>query len=181
MIFTPLPLPGAHAIELEPRSDARGSFARLFCAREFADHGLNTAWVQCNLSSTSQRGTVRGMHFQRASAPEIKMVRCLAGAAFDVLVDVRRDSPAFGRWTALELSPANRNAVYIPPGIAHGFQALQPGTELLYFHSEFHTPASEAGLRCDDRQVAIEWPLPVTGLSPRDQSLPTLDELEPYR
>jgi dTDP-4-dehydrorhamnose 3,5-epimerase len=180
MIFSPLPLPGAFAIDLERREDARGFFARLFCAQEFADQGLQTTWVQCNTSFTSARGTLRGMHFQYSPMAEAKLIRCLHGAIFDVMVDVRDGSPTFGRWTALELSAQNRTMAYIPAGFAHGFQTLMSDTELLYFHSQVYSAVNEGGLRYDDPTVAIPWPLPVTALSPRDAAFPGLDMLEPF-
>jgi len=179
MIFTPLSLPGAFRIDLERRADARGFFARLFCAREFAEHGLATVWVQSNISFNRAEGTVRGLHFQRAPAAEAKLVRCLRGAIHDVIVDLRAGSPSFGQWTALDLDAEERAMVYVPPGFAHGFQTLRPDTELLYLHSEFYSPEHEGGLAHDDPRLGIPWPRPVTGLSPRDAAFPTLDALDP--
>jgi dTDP-4-dehydrorhamnose 3,5-epimerase len=181
MIFTPLPLAGAFRIDLDRREDARGFFARLFCAEEFADHGLATAWVQCNTSFSRAEGTLRGLHFQRPPMAEVKMVRCLKGAIFDVMVDLRAGSASFGQWTALELTDENRSMAYIPAGFAHGFQTLRPETELLYFHSQVYSPAHEGGLRHDDPRLGIPWPRPVADLSPRDAAHPGLDTLEPIR
>ena len=179
MIFTPLPLAGAFRIDLDRREDARGFFARLFCAKEFANYGLTTTWVQCNTSLSRTEGTLRGLHFQRPPMAEVKMVRCLKGAIFDVMVDLRASSPSFGHWTALELTAENRSMAYIPEGFAHGFQTLSPETELLYFHSQVYSPAHEGGLRHDDPRLGIQWPRPVADLSPRDAEHPGLDTLEP--
>jgi dTDP-4-dehydrorhamnose 3,5-epimerase len=179
MIFTPLSLAGAFRIDLDRREDARGFFARLFCAKEFANHGLTTTWVQCNTSLSRTEGTLRGLHFQRPPMAEVKMVRCLKGAIFDVMVDLRAGSPSFGHWTALELTAENRSMAYIPEGFAHGFQTLSPETELLYFHSQVYSPAHEGGLRHDDPRLGIQWPRPVADLSPRDAEHPGLDTLEP--
>jgi dTDP-4-dehydrorhamnose 3,5-epimerase len=181
MIFTPLPLAGAFRIDLDRREDPRGFFARLFCAQEFADHGLVTTWLQCNTSFSRAEGTLRGLHFQRPPMAEAKMVRCLKGAIFDVMVDLRAGSATFGQWTALELTEENRSMAYIPEGFAHGFQTLSPETELLYFHSQVYSPAHEGGLRHDDPRLAIPWPRPVADLSPRDAAHPGLDTLEPIR
>jgi dTDP-4-dehydrorhamnose 3,5-epimerase len=181
MIFTPLPLAGAFRIDLDRREDARGFFARLFCTEEFADHGLTTNWLQCNTSFSWAEGTLRGLHFQRPPMSEVKMVRCLKGAIFDVMVDLRAGSPSFGQWTALELTAENRSMAYIPEGFAHGFQTLSPETELLYFHSQVYSPAHEGGLWHSDPNLAIPWPRPVADLSPRDAAHPGLDKLEPIR
>jgi dTDP-4-dehydrorhamnose 3,5-epimerase len=179
MIFTPLPLIGAFAIDLDLREDARGFFARLFCAQEFTDHGLATRWTQCNTSFSTAAGTLRGLHFQRPPMAEAKLVKCLRGAIFDVLVDLRQKSPTFGSWTSLELSAENRRMAYVPPGFAHGFQTLVRDTELLYFHSQDYSPAHEGGVRHDDPALNIGWPLPVSDLSPRDADHPDLATLEP--
>jgi dTDP-4-dehydrorhamnose 3,5-epimerase len=179
MIFTPLRLDGAFAVDLNRREDARGFFARLFCAQEFADHGLAVIWKQCNTSFTREIGTLRGLHFQRPPMAEAKLVKCLRGAVFDVLVDLRQNSPTFGRWTSLELSAENRTMAYVPPGFAHGFQTLARDTELLYFHSEVYSPAHEGGVRFDDPELNIGWPLPVIDLSSRDAAHPYLAMLEP--
>lgn len=181
MIFTPLPLAGAFRIDLDRREDARGFFARLFSAEEFAAHGLTTTWLHFNTSFSRAEGTLRGLHFQRPPMAEVKMVRCLKGAIFDVMVDLRAGSPSFGQWTALELSAENRCMAYIPEGFAHGFQTLSPNSELLYFHSQIYSPAHEGGLRHDDPHLAIPWPRPVADLSPRDAAHPGLDMLEPIR
>ncbi|GHE00946.1 dTDP-4-dehydrorhamnose 3,5-epimerase [Defluviimonas sp. 20V17] len=179
MIFAPLSLQGAWRVDPEPRGDARGLFARIFCAEEFGAHGLVARWVQMNVSLNREAGTLRGMHFQRPPAADAKLVRCTAGAILDVLVDLRAGSASFGAWCAVELTPDNRSAVYVPQGVAHGFQTLAPDSEVTYCHSAAYSPAHEGGLRYDDPAVGIDWPLPVANLSPRDQNNPLLAELEP--
>lgn len=181
MRFTELPLAGAYRVELEPRGDARGFFARLFCADEFAAHGLATAWVQCNTSFTAEQGTLRGLHFQRPPMAETKLLRCIRGAIFDVIVDLRAGSPTFGRWHGERLDDQNRRMICVPEGFAHGFQTLTPDVEMLYFHSAPYSAEYEGGLRWDDATVAVDWPLPVAEMSARDAAFPTLDELEPIR
>ena len=181
MKFTPLPLSGAFRVDLEPRGDARGFFARLFCAEEFAAHGLAARWVQCNTSFTAAQGTLRGLHFQRPPAAETKLLRCLRGAIFDVIVDLRSGSPTYGRWHGERLDDANRSMICVPEGFAHGFQTLTPDVEMLYFHSAAYSPAHEGGLRWDDPGVAVDWPLAVTEVAARDAAFPTLDKLEPIR
>jgi dTDP-4-dehydrorhamnose 3,5-epimerase len=177
MKLTPTSLAGVWLVELELREDERGFLARTYCDREFAAQGLNTGWPQCNLTLTRQRGMIRGMHFQRDPKPEIKLIRCAAGAIFDVLVDVRRNSPTFGRWEGFELTGANRRQLYVPGGIAHGFQCLTDNCEVFYMMSEFYAPELAAGLRWNDPQVGIRWPLPPTLISEKDLQLPLLRDL----
>lgn len=179
MIFTPLPLLDAFRIELDKREDERGFFARVFCETEFAAHGLNTRWVQMNTSLTRRVGSIRGLHFQRPPAAEVKLIKCLVGAIFDVIVDLRAGSATFGQWTGIQLSAANRSMIYVPKGFAHGFQALTEDVELLYMHSDAYSGPDEGGVRYDDPALAIHWPLPVTYLSPRDAGHPVLTEIEP--
>ena len=179
MIFTPLSLSGAYLIDLEKREDERGFFARCFCEKEFAAHGLETHWVQMNTSLSVQKGTLRGLHFQRPPKAEVKVVRCLRGAILDVLVDLRQGSPTFGKWFGAELDMDNRRMLYVPKGFAHGFQTLQPNTELFYLHSECYSPEHEGRLRYDDPVVAIDWPLPVSELSLLDQNHSYVDQLSP--
>ena len=171
MKFTATELAGAYLIEAEPVSDERGSFARLFCARELAEHGLDGHLAQASLSVNKARGTLRGMHYQAAPYEEAKVVRCARGRIFDVLVDLRPGS-TLGRWIGLELSPANQRSLYVPPGVAHGFQTLEPASEVLYFISRFHEPASARGVRHDDPAFAIRWPGPVEVISARDAGYP---------
>lgn len=179
MIFAPLDLPGAYEIRPEPRGDARGLFARIFCAEDFARQGLNTDWSQMNVSLSRETGTLRGMHFQRAPAAEVKLIRCLRGKALDVIVDLRKGSECYGRYLMLVLDPETRNAIYVPQGFAHGFQTLAADTELQYFHSAPYTPELEGGVNPLDRDLGIDWPLEPVNLSPRDQALPLLKDVAP--
>ncbi|MBR0774592.1 dTDP-4-dehydrorhamnose 3,5-epimerase [Bradyrhizobium diazoefficiens] len=173
MKFKPLPVPGAVEISIEPDLDARGLFARLFCAEEFAAHGLPSQFAQHSLSCNERAGTLRGLHYQ-AEQSEAKLVRCVAGRAFDVIVDLRRSLPSYGRWCAVELGADRRNAVFVPKGCAHGFQTLVDRTELMYLIDVAYDARQAAGIRWDDPSLAIEWPLPDPILSERDQSLPFL-------
>ncbi len=169
-----LPLSGLHLIELEPFRDDRGSFTRCFCSRELADAGLNMEIVQVNHSLTRQKGAVRGLHFQNAPHAEIKIVRCLRGKCFDVAVDIRPDSATYLQWHGEILSSKNNRALYIPEGFAHGFQVIEPETELLYLSSKYYTPSAEEGIRYNDPAVAVEWPLPVRHVSKRDSGFALL-------
>lgn len=176
MTFHPTKLAGSYVIDLEPFSDERGWFARFYCKNEFRQIGHQQEWVQMNHSVTYEKGTLRGMHFQLPPFREIKMVRCIAGTIFDVIVDIRKGSPTFLQWIGVELSAANKKMLYIPEGFAHGFQALTPHCELIYHHSEYYTPGAEGGLRYNDPAINIEWPLPVNTLSGRDASHPNVNE-----
>lgn len=178
MKFIPARLAGVWLIDLELRQDSRGFFARTYCEEEFRAHGLNTRWPQCNLTLTLQRGTIRGMHWQAHPKPEIKLVRCAVGRIYDVLVDVRPDSPTFGKWEAFELTGSNRRTLYVPEGIAHGFLCLEENSEVFYQMSEFYFPDLARGLRHDDPTVGIEWPLEERFLSDRDRNLPLLCEVQ---
>ena len=163
---------GAFVIVPEPQVDERGSFARLWCRREFAAWGLTAEWAQISASQNRQVGTLRGMHYQAAPHAEIKLVRCTQGAIWDVLVDLRPDSSSFRRWHGVELSAVNRRALYVPAGVAHGFQVLQPDSEVLYHISEFYSAEASRGVRWDDPAFGIHWPLPAPILSPRDAAHP---------
>lgn len=176
MIFTPLPLSGAFRVDLEHRGDSRGFFARMFCSDEFASQGLTTQWVQCNTSFTTARGTVRGLHYQRPPMAETKLLRCLKGAIFDVIVDLRPASSTYARWHGEQLDDQNRSMICVPEGFAHGFQTLTPNVEMLYFHSAPYSAEHEVGLHWNDRSLAIDWPLPVTEVSARDAAFPTLED-----
>lgn len=177
MKFRPTTLAGLWSIELEPRGDERGFLARTYCEKEFAAAGLNTAWPQCNLTLTRQAGAVRGMHFQAEPHPEIKLIRCAAGAIFDVLVDVRPESQTFGRWEGFELTARNGRQLYVPGGFAHGFQCLMEDCEVFYQMSTEYIPELARGLRHDDPQVGVRWPREVAQISARDAGLPSLAEL----
>lgn len=173
MRITPTKLPGVFVIDIEPQGDERGFFARTYCHKEFAAQGLCTRWVQCNVSFNTRAGTLRGLHWQAAPHEEIKLVRCTAGAAYDVVVDLRVDSPTYCQWVAVELSATNRRAVYIPAGCAHGFQTLVDNTELFYQMSAFYVPQAARGVRWNDPALAIEWPACNTRIiAPRDRSFP---------
>jgi dTDP-4-dehydrorhamnose 3,5-epimerase len=168
------PLAGLMTVRGAPHLDERGRFERLFCRDDYTPLRPGLDFPQVNLSRTRQRGTVRGLHYQHAPAAEAKLIRCLRGAAWDVAVDLRRDSSTFLRWHAVELHADDARAVFIPEGFAHGFQALADDTELLYMHTVPWTPACEGALRFDEPRVAVRWPLPPAGLSARDQAHPWL-------
>ena len=175
MKFLKTPLAGAYVIEAERIEDSRGFFARSFCVDEFARHGLDPSIAQCNISFNRIAATLRGMHYQIAPHEEIKVVRCTMGAIYDVIVDLRPESEAYGRWYAVELTAENRKALYIPKGFAHGFQTLSDNSEVLYQMSEFYHPESARGMRWDDPAFGITWPLPEPILSDRDRSYPLLE------
>jgi dTDP-4-dehydrorhamnose 3,5-epimerase len=172
MQFQPTQFKGVWLIHLKPARDERGFFARTFCADEFGARGLETAYPQHSISLSSRRGTVRGMHYQRDPHSEVKLVRCLRGTIWDVVVDLRREAPTYRRWQAFELSDLNRCQIYIPKGFAHGFQALSDDTEVSYLISERYTPEASCGIRHDDPSIGIAWPLPVTEISKRDLQWP---------
>jgi dTDP-4-dehydrorhamnose 3,5-epimerase len=168
--FESTPLAGLYVVELERLEDERGFFARSFCQDEFRGHGLRPVIVQCNVSWNRRRGTLRGLHFQVAPHEEAKVVRCTRGAIWDVVVDLREDSATRLRWHAVELSAANRRALYVPEGFAHGFQTLADDSEVLYQMSESHYPQLARGVRWDDPKLGITWPLADPILSERDRS-----------
>jgi dTDP-4-dehydrorhamnose 3,5-epimerase len=176
MKFIEVPLAGAYVIELEPFRDDRGLFARTFCQREFAAIGFHKPIVQINHSLTRQKGTIRGMHFQRPPACETKIIRCVQGTVFDVMVDLRTGSPTFLQWHGVELSKENLRMVYIPEGFAHGFQTLTGEAELLYHHSAFYSPEDEQGVRFDDPSLAIRWPLSAVCISSKDRNYPRIGQ-----
>lgn len=175
MIFTETALKGSYVIDLDLYIDERGWFARTYCKNEFAKIGHTKEWVQSNHSFTIQSGTIRGMHYQLPPFSEIKQVRCIAGAVYDVIVDIRKGSETFLQWVGIELSAANNKMIYIPEGFAHGFQALSDNCELIYNHSQFYEPGVEGGIKYNDTIINITWPLPVTNISARDNGHPVLD------
>lgn len=175
MIFQQTPLQGGYTIDLEKRGDDRGFFARLFCEKEFHQAGLESRFVQINNSFSGKRGTLRGMHYQLPPAGEVKVVRCIKGSLFDVIVDLRPDSPSFKRWFGAELSAENRRMMYVPRGFAHGFVTLTDDVEAFYLVSAFYSPANERGLRYNDPAVGIEWPLEPSEMSDKDFLWPDLD------
>lgn len=158
MIITPIHVDGAYLIELNKLSDERGFFARAFCSNEFSDQGLKTNFVQANLSGNNQKNTVRGLHMQKEPHSEVKLVRCIRGAIFDAFVDLRPNSPTFGKWAGAELTQDNRKMLYIPEGCAHGYQTLCDDTEVMYMVSAFYHAESERGYRWDDPSFGIDWP-----------------------
>ena len=175
MKFISTEIAGVWLIVPEPIEDERGSFARLFCRREFETRGLNSELVQCSTSFNRLKGTLRGMHFQAEPHGEEKIVRCTRGAMYDVIADLRRDSPSFRRWSGFELTADNRLMVYVPRGVAHGFLTTSDDTEVFYQMSEFHHPESARGVRWDDPSLAIRWPqVPPALISDGDRSLPYL-------
>lgn len=179
MKFVETSLAGAYVIELERLEDERGFFARTFCRNVFEEHGLNPAVAQCNLSYNYKKGTLRGMHYQLPPATEAKLVRCVQGAIFDVIVDLRRDSPTYLEHFGVELSSGNRAALYVPEMFAHGYQALTDDAEVIYQVSEFYAPGTERGIRYDDPRLGITWPVPVSVISDKDASWPPFVEDAP--
>jgi dTDP-4-dehydrorhamnose 3,5-epimerase len=178
MIFLPTTLDGAFVVNLDTKQDERGFFARAFCAKEFTTHGLRPKVVQANISYSHQKGTLRGMHYQLPPATEPKFIRCIRGAIWDVIIDMRPESPTYSEHFAVELSAENRKALYVPDMFAHGNQSLTDGAELLYLVGEYYTPGYERGVRYDDPAIGIEWPLPVTVISDKDARWPLLEARE---
>ncbi len=172
MLFKQTILKGAYLIEPEKLEDERGFFARSFCVREFEKHGLNPRLVQCNISHNIKKGTLRGMHYQKAPYAEAKLVRCTRGAIYDVIVDLRPDSPCFRMNVGMRLDEANRIMVYIPEGFAHGFITLEDDSEVFYQMSEFYSPQHAAGFRWNDPFFSIQWPLEAAVISERDRTYP---------
>jgi dTDP-4-dehydrorhamnose 3,5-epimerase len=172
MIFRETELKGPYIIEPEPVVDERGFFARSFCQKEFKAHGLNPRVAQCNISHNRKKGTLRGMHYQVAPYEEAKLVSCLRGAIYDVIIDLRKDSASYCRWSAVELSDKNYKMLYIPEGFAHGFQTLTDDTTVFYQMSEFHHPACARGVRWDDPAFGIKWPATVEAISIKDRTYP---------
>jgi len=172
--FVPTPLTGAFVVELEPIEDERGFFARSFCQNEFRARGLDPVVAQCNVSLNRNRGTLRGLHYQAPPHEEAKLVRCIRGAIWDVIVDLREGLPTRWKSFSTELTADNRRALYVPRGFAHGFQTLADDSEVLYQISEFYHPESSRGLRWDDPALGIRWPLPEPVVSARDRAYPLL-------
>jgi dTDP-4-dehydrorhamnose 3,5-epimerase len=176
MLFNPSPLARAFTIEMTPFKDNRGFFGRTFCVEEFQAHGLETKMVQTNHSGSFGLGLIRGMHYQRPPYSEVKLVKCIRGAVYDVIVDIRKDSPTFLKWFGAELSADNKRLMYVPRGFAHGFQALTEECELIYQVSAFYHKASEGGLRFNDPALRIEWPCAVSLTSEKDAQWELLDK-----
>lgn len=170
MIFTETLLPGVHIIEPQRREDDRGFFARMWCRRELEEHGLNPYVAQLNAGFTLRKGGLRGLHYQLSPRQEVKFVRCTMGGLFDVILDLRPESPTCHQWVGVELTAENRRTVYVPEGCAHGYQTLVDNTEMYYQTSEFYAPDLARGVRYDDPAFEIRWPLPVTSISAADRS-----------
>jgi len=172
MIFKETKLKGAYIVELEPTKDKRGFFARSFCQKEFQKYGINFNIVQCNISFNKKKGTLRGMHYQIAPYQETKLVSCIRGKIYDVIIDLRSNSPTYCHWFALELSAENYKMLYVPKGFAHGFQALEDNTAVLYQMSEFHHPECARGIRWNDSLFSIGWPFNNQIISIKDKTYP---------
>ena len=177
MMFKACKLAGVFQIDPVVRQDRRGFLMRTWCEREFSTQNLNTRWPQGNLTQTLGKGSIRGLHWQAEPHPEIKLIRCSSGAIWDVLVDVRRHSPTFGCWEAFELRAESLQQLYVPAGIAHGFQTLTEVAEVSYLMSDFYVAELARGVRWNDPRLGIPWPMPAVNLSERDQQLPLLSEL----
>ncbi|MGB7136875.1 MAG: dTDP-4-dehydrorhamnose 3,5-epimerase [Acidobacteriaceae bacterium] len=178
MIFTETSLKGAFIIDIERREDSRGFFARAFCQHEFEDHGLKPTIAQANLAFNHRKGTLRGMHFQFPPSAETKLVRCTRGAILDIIVDLRPESPTYLQHVAVDLNEDNSRALYVPERFAHGYQVLRDRTETSYQVGEFYTPGAEGGLLYNDPRLGLQWPLPVTVMSEKDQQWKTWDQQE---
>jgi dTDP-4-dehydrorhamnose 3,5-epimerase len=176
MIFAETKLPGAFIIDLEPWKDERGFFARAFCRSEFEQHGLKSCVAQCNISFNNKKGTLRGMHYQVAPHSEAKLVSCIAGAIYDVVIDLRGNSPTYRQWFAMELLARDRRMLYIPEDCAHGFQTLEDNTTVFYQMFQFYEPAAGRGVRWDDPTFAIEWPEGPRVISERDNHYPDFEQ-----
>jgi dTDP-4-dehydrorhamnose 3,5-epimerase len=176
VIFTETRLKGAFLIDLEPHPDSRGFFARTFCRREFETHGLNPAIAQCNLSFNHKAGTLRGMHFQEAPAGEAKLVRCLRGRIYDVIIDLRPESPTYRGHYAVELTAESYRALFVPESFAHGFQSLVDETLVEYQMSEYYAPEHGSGFRYDDPAFTLAWPLAITVISEQDLGWPAFSQ-----
>jgi dTDP-4-dehydrorhamnose 3,5-epimerase len=178
MIFTETKLKGAFIIDIEPRRDNRGFFSRVFCQREFADHGLKPVIAQGNMAFNIKKGTIRGMHFQYPPKAESKLVRCPRGGILDIIVDLRPESPTYMEQVVVELTQDNFRAIYVPERFAHGYQTLADNTETSYQMGEFYAPDCDGGLRYNDPRLKLNWPLPVSEISPKDADAKLLDEVE---
>lgn len=175
MIFKPTPIHGAYVVELEPHVDDRGSFARAYCKREFKVAGINFDIVQCNLAHSNHAGVVRGLHYQEEPAKESKLVRCILGAVMDVMIDIRPTSPTYRMAFWMRLDAETRRALFVPSGVAHGYQVLADNTEFLYMTDQYYTPGLERGIRFSDPAIAIPWPLQPRDVATRDLAWPLLD------
>lgn len=178
MLFSPLEVAGCYHVVWEPRHDSRGSFGRVFSAETFAAQGLETAVVQANVATTQRAGTVRGLHYQLPPSAEAKLIRCTTGAILDAVVDTRPSSPTFGRWATTELIAGDGAAVYVPPGCAHGYQALEDDSQVYYQVSAAYDPGLERGVHHADPDLSIVWALPPVHISEKDAALPRLADAD---
>lgn len=176
MIFTETTLPGAYVIKVKKLEDERGFFGRTWCQREFEEHGLIARVAQGNVSYNKKKGTLRGMHYQVAPYEETKLIRCTRGALYDVIIDLRIDSPTYKKWLGIELTGDNYTMLYVPGGFAHGFLTLEDDTEVIYQISQFYTPAAEGGIRYNDPAFGITWPTAVTVIADKDKHWPSYEE-----
>jgi dTDP-4-dehydrorhamnose 3,5-epimerase len=176
LIFSETALSGAYIIEPEKINDQRGSFARVWCRRELEQHGLKGDLAQSNIGFSYRKGTLRGLHFQRAPHREVKIVRCTRGSMFDVIVDLRPESPTYQRWFGVELNDENRRMIYVPEGFAQGYMTLADNTEMNYHTSEFYSAEAASGVRYDDPVIGIRWPLAVTVISEQDRNWPLIGQ-----
>lgn len=176
MIFKETPLKGAYVVELEKKCDDRGFFARFFCVNEFKQGGLDSGVVQINNSLSTRKGTLRGMHYQLHPRAETKVVRCIQGSLYDVIIDLRKGSPTFGKWFGETLSAGNRKAIYVPKGFAHGILTLEDDTEIFYLDTEFYSKEHERGIRWNDPAFGITWPIEPVVISEKDRNLPDFNE-----
>lgn len=172
MQFHSTPIADVFIVDVEPIEDSRGFFARAWCSREFQEQGLKNTIAQCNLSYNYKQGSIRGMHYQLPPHEEVKMVRCISGAIFDVVIDLRKDSPTYKKWFGAELSAANYKMLYVPEGFAHGYQTLEKDSVVFYQVTEYYQPGAERGVRWDDPVFNIAWPLPLSEISDKDKSYP---------
>lgn len=175
MRFVPAPLSGAYIIEIEPHSDDRGFFSRVFCEREFTEAGLCTRFPQASVSFSKKKGTLRGMHYQNSPDWEVKLIRCTKGSVWDAIIDLRPDSPTYKEWFGAELSAENRRMMYAPVGFAHGFLTLADESEVFYQMSAFYAPSSESGIRWDDPAIGIDWPITPAVISAKDRAIPDFE------
>lgn len=177
MLFTKTKLPEAYILDIDKKTDDRGFFGRAFCQQAFQDAGLNARIAQINLCANKLKGTLRGLHYQIPPAAETKLVRCTQGAIYDVIVDLRSESPTYLQYEGFNLTADNYRALYVPAGFAHGYQTLTDNAEIMYFVSEFYTPDCERGIRFDDPKIGIQWPLPISLISEKDRHWPDLTTL----
>ena len=176
MIFREATLPGAYVLEPERMDDHRGFFARVWCKRELQEHGLKGELVQSNVGFSYRRGTLRGLHFQKSPHAEVKIVRCTRGAIFDVIVDIRPESPSYKRWFGVELNEGNGRMIYVPESFAQGYMTLADNTEINYHTSEFYNAEAAFGIRYDDPALCIQWPLVATVVSEQDRNWPLIEQ-----